>query len=170
MLGLNKSARFARRTKHTRTTQHNRTTNFRSQTSRRRKYGGTRRLSVLAVFLSRRRVCQLLFRSCSITSSLTLPISTPSSQQLKSSKRSSFLSSCPIVQTISSSILSEIKYWYYPLLYTIFSPLFSMYFIRYASSFPKSSIVAISTKSDLPNLSLKYVFCTVVCLRCVLKL
>ena len=62
-------------------------------------------------FLSR--ICtfgsQFAFGICRITSLLTAPMSTPSSQHRKSSYRSSFLSSSPNGQTISSSIMSEIK-------------------------------------------------------------
>jgi len=44
--------------------------------------------------------CQLLFRSCAIVSAFTVPIYSPSSRQVKSSKSSSFLSSKPIAVTI----------------------------------------------------------------------
>lgn len=53
---------------------------------------------------------QLDFGICRITSLLTAPMSTPSSQQRKSSYRSSFLSSIPNGHTTSSSIISERKY------------------------------------------------------------
>ena len=68
-------------------------------------------------FLSR--ICtsgsQFDFGICRITSLLTAPMSTPSSQQRKSSYRSSFLSSSPNGQTTSSSIISERKYCGKPL-------------------------------------------------------
>ena len=46
---------------------------------------------------------------CRITSLLTAPTSTPSSQHKKSSNRSSFLSSSPNGHTTSSSMTSEMK-------------------------------------------------------------
>ena len=59
------------------------------------------------------RICtfgsQFAFGICRITSLLTAPMSTPSSQHRKSSYSSSFLSSSPNGQTTSSSIMSEIK-------------------------------------------------------------
>ena len=59
------------------------------------------------------RICtfgsQFAFGIWLITALLTAPTSTPSSQHRKSSYRSSFLSSSPNGQTISSSIMSETK-------------------------------------------------------------
>ena len=62
-------------------------------------------------------------------------MSSPSSKHIKSSKSKSFLSSRPIAQTISLSKISEMKYCGKPLLYTIFSPVFSMCFIRYGENY-----------------------------------
>lgn len=62
-----------------------------------------------------------------------------------------------MVHTISSSIISEIKNCGSPLEYTIFSPVFSIYLVRYAIDSPSIALLSISSKSDLPNLSLKYV-------------
>lgn len=52
---------------------------------------------------------QLHFGIFSMTSELTLPIRQPSSQHPKSSDSNSFLSSCPILQRTSSSMMSDLK-------------------------------------------------------------
>lgn len=52
---------------------------------------------------------QLHFGIFSMTSGLTLPIRQPSSQHPKSSDSNSFLSSCPIRQRTSSSMMSDLK-------------------------------------------------------------
>ncbi len=52
---------------------------------------------------------QLHFRIRFITAALTSPIYSPSSQHTKLSNNNNFLSSIPIVHTISSSIISDIK-------------------------------------------------------------
>ena len=52
---------------------------------------------------------QLHFGIFSMTSGLTLPTRQPSSQQPKSSDSNSFLSSCPIRQRTSSSMISDLK-------------------------------------------------------------
>ena len=98
---------------------------------------------------------QFDLRSRLIAASFTAPRYSPSSQQPKSSKSNNFLSSKPIVVTTSSSMISDMKYCGKPREYTIFSPLFSIYFIMYANASPKRLLSSIFSKSDLQKFSLK---------------